>query len=77
MRAEEEDPVEHLFVASTHAYLLFFTNQGKVYWQKVWEIPQMSRESRGRAVVNLLNLSLKKRSAIAFLFATLICLATS
>ncbi|WP_146679903.1 DNA gyrase subunit A [Pirellula sp. SH-Sr6A] len=57
MRAEEEDPVEHLFVASTHAYLLFFTNQGKVYWQKVWEIPQMSRESRGRAVVNLLNLS--------------------
>ena len=57
MRAEGEDPVEHLFVASTHAYLLFFTNQGKVYWQKVWEIPQMSRESRGRAVVNLLNLS--------------------
>lgn len=57
MRKEEEDPVEHLFVASTHAYLLFFTNTGKVYWQKVWEIPQMSRESRGRAVVNLLNLS--------------------
>jgi len=57
LRAEEEDPVEHLFVASTHAYLLFFTNQGKVYWQKVWEIPQMSRESRGRAVVNLLNLT--------------------
>ena len=57
LRSEEEDPVEHLFVASTHAYLLFFTNQGKVYWQKVWEIPQMSRESRGRAVVNLLNLT--------------------
>lgn len=57
MRAEDEDPVQHLFVASTHAYLLFFTTQGKVYWQKVWEIPQMSRESRGRAVVNLLNLS--------------------
>jgi len=37
--------------------LLFFTNQGKVYWQKVWEIPQMSRESRGRAIVNLLNLT--------------------
>ncbi len=57
LRSEEEDPVEHLFVASTHAYLLFFTNQGKVYWQKVWEIPQMSRESRGRAIVNLLNLT--------------------
>ncbi len=56
-KSEEEDPIEHLFVASTHAYLLFFTNQGKVYWQKVYEIPQMSRESRGRAIVNLLNLT--------------------
>lgn len=56
-KTEEEDPVEHLFVASTHAYLLFFTTQGKVYWQKVYEIPQLSRESRGRAVVNLLNLA--------------------
>lgn len=54
---EDEDPIEHLFVASTHAYLLFFTNQGKVYWQKVYDIPQLSRESRGRAVVNLLNLA--------------------
>ncbi len=57
MKLEEEDPVEHLFVASTHDYLLFFTNQGKVYWQKVYEIPQMSRESKGRALVNLLNLT--------------------
>jgi DNA gyrase subunit A len=56
-KTEDEDPVEHLFVASTHAYLLFFTTQGKVYWQKVYEIPQLSRESRGRAVVNLLNLA--------------------
>jgi DNA gyrase subunit A len=54
---EEEDPIEHLFVASTHAYLLFFTNQGKVYWQKVYELPQLGRESRGRAIVNLLNLA--------------------
>lgn len=53
---ENEDPVEHLFVASTHAYLLFFTNLGKVYWQKVYGLPQLSRESRGRAIVNLLNL---------------------
>ncbi len=56
-KSEDEDPIEHLFVASTHAYLLFFTTQGKVYWQKVYDIPQLSRESRGRAVVNLLNLA--------------------
>lgn len=56
-KADEEDPIEHLFVASTHAYLLFFTTQGKVYWQKVYDIPLLNRESRGRAVVNLLNLA--------------------
>ena len=56
-KTEDEDPIEHLFVASTHAYLLFFTNKGKVYWQKVYGLPQLSRESRGRAIVNLLNLS--------------------
>lgn len=56
-RTDEEDPIEHLFVASTHAYLLFFTSQGKVYWQKVYDIPQLNRESKGRAVVNLLNLA--------------------
>ena len=44
-------------MASTHDYLLFFTNYGKVYWQKVYDLPQLSRESRGRAVVNLLNLT--------------------
>jgi len=54
---EEEDPIQHLFVASTHAYLLFFTNLGKVYWRKVYALPQMGRYSRGRAVVNVLNLS--------------------
>ncbi len=56
-KTEDEDPIAHLFVASTHAYLLFFTNKGKVYWQKVYGLPQLSRESRGRAIVNLLNLS--------------------
>ncbi len=54
-KSEEEDPIRHLFAASTHDYLLFFTNRGKVYWQKVYGLPQLSRESRGRAVVNLLN----------------------
>jgi DNA gyrase subunit A len=56
-KADEDDPVEHLFVSSTHDYLLFFTNKGKVYWQKVYNLPQLSRESKGRAVVNLLNLA--------------------
>lgn len=56
-KADEEDPVEHLFVTSTHDYLLFFTNKGKVYWEKVYNLPQLSRESKGRAVVNLLNLA--------------------
>lgn len=51
---EDEDPIQHLFVASTHAYLLFFTNRGRVYWLKVYDIPSLRRESRGRAIVNLL-----------------------
>jgi len=56
-KADEDDPVEHLFVTSTHDYLLFFTNLGKCYWQKVYNLPALSRESKGRAVVNLLNLA--------------------
>ncbi len=56
-KTEDEDPIQHLFVASTHAYLLFFTNFGKVYWRKVYELPQLARDSRGRAIVNLLQLA--------------------
>ena len=56
-KTEEEDPIEHLFAASTHDYLLFFTNRGRVYWQKVYDLPELARDSRGRAVVNLLNLA--------------------
>lgn len=55
-KTEDEDPVGHLFAASTHDYLLFFTNRGRVHWQKVYGLPQLSRESKGRAVVNLLQL---------------------
>jgi len=55
-KTEEEDPIEHLFVASTHSYLMFFTNLGRVHWRKVYDLPQLGRGSRGRAVVNLLNL---------------------
>ncbi len=53
---KDDDFVEHLFIASTHDYILFFTQQGMVHWLKVHEIPQGGRASRGRAIVNLLNL---------------------
>ena len=52
----DEDFVEHLFVASTHSYLLFFTTSGKVYWLKVHAIPQAGRAARGRSITNLLSL---------------------
>jgi DNA gyrase subunit A len=55
MGTKEEDFVKLLFVASTHHTFMFFTNQGRVYWLKVYEIPQAGRQSRGKAVVNLLN----------------------
>ncbi len=56
-KTEEEDPIQDLFVASTHDYMLFFTNKGRVYWHKVYGLPQLGRGSRGRAIVNLLNLA--------------------
>lgn len=56
VKAEDDDPIEHLFVASTHDYLLFFTTRGKVFWQKVYDLPLLSRTSKGRALVNLLQL---------------------
>ena len=57
----EEDFVEHLFVASTHAYLLVFTTSGKVFWLKVHEIPQAARSGRGKAIVNLLQLGAEEK----------------
>ena len=56
METKEEDIVEDLFVATTHSYLLFFTNQGKVHWLKVHEIPEGGRQAKGKAMVNLLSL---------------------
>jgi len=56
MDMKDDDYIEHLFVTSTHDYLLFFTNRGKVYRQKVYELPEGSRTSKGRALVNLLPL---------------------
>ncbi len=62
-KSEDEDPIEHVFAASTHDFLLFFSNQGQVRWRKVHELPQLSRESRGRAIVNLLQLSDEEKIA--------------
>ena len=57
MTTKEEDFVETLFVASTHDYVLICTNRGKVYWLKVYEIPEAGRAARGKAIVNLVKLS--------------------
>jgi len=57
MGTKEEDWVEHLFVASTHDYLMIFTAAGQCYWLKVWEIPVGARHARGKPIVNLLNLA--------------------
>src|SRR5215470_2639396 len=63
METKEEDVVEDLFVASTHSYLLFFTNKGKVHWLKVHEIPEGGRQAKGKAMVNVLSLSEGERVA--------------
>ena len=55
VKPKEEDFVEHLFIASSHDYFLFFSNKGRVYWKKVHEIPEAGRMSKGKAIVNLLN----------------------
>jgi DNA gyrase subunit A len=56
MDMKDDDYIEHLFVTSTHDYLLFFTNRGKIYRLKVYELPEASRTAKGRALVNLLPL---------------------
>ena len=56
MGTKDEDSVEHLFMATLHDRILFFTAGGRVYWEKVYRIPEASRQSRGKAIVNMLNL---------------------
>ncbi|MDQ3523423.1 MAG: DNA gyrase subunit A [Gemmatimonadota bacterium] len=63
MGTKEEDWVQHLFLASTHDYLMFFTREGQCYWLKVHEIPVGARASRGKPVVNLLNMDNDERIA--------------
>jgi DNA gyrase subunit A len=57
METREEDYVEQLFIGSTHDYMLFFSNLGKLYWQKIYQIPESSRTAKGKALVNLLPLA--------------------
>jgi DNA gyrase subunit A len=61
MKTKEEDFVEQLFIASSKDYLMFFTDAGKVYWLKVYEIPEAGRATRGKAIVNLLNLAANEK----------------
>jgi DNA gyrase subunit A len=60
-QTREDDFVEHFFVASTHAYLLCFTNQGQLYWLKVYDLPLMSRTSSGRSIANVLSLKSEEK----------------
>jgi DNA gyrase subunit A len=54
--SDEEDPIAHLFVSSTHDFLLFFTDSGKVHWIKVYDLPLQARTGKGRALANLITL---------------------
>jgi DNA gyrase subunit A len=64
MTTKEEDVVENVFVASTHDYCLCFTNNGRVYWLKVYDIPEASRTSRGKHIANLLHLMDERITAV-------------
>ncbi len=63
MTTKEEDFVERLFIASTHSYILVFTNKGKVHWLKVYEIPEVGSAGKGKAIVNLISVSQGERVA--------------
>ncbi len=63
MTTRDEDFIDHVFVASTHSYLLVFTNKGQVYWLKVYEIPDVGTAGKGKAIVNLVNLGKDEKIA--------------
>jgi len=63
MVTKEEDFVENIFISSTHNYILIFTNKGKAHWLKVYQVPQAGRAARGKAIVNLINISSGERVA--------------
>ena len=61
--SKEGDFIEHLFIGSTHDYLMFFTNLGRCYWHKVYDVPQMSRQSKGRSIANLVEMQADEKLA--------------
>src|SRR5579863_5086651 len=63
MKTRDEDFVEHLFIASTHSYILVFTNSGKLYWLKVYEIPDVGAAGKGKHILNLVNLAKEEQVA--------------
>jgi DNA gyrase subunit A len=65
METKEEDFVERLFTATAHSYILFFTNKGRVYWLKVHQIPEASRQAKGKAIVNLIHIGQDERVTAA------------
>ncbi|MBN2654636.1 MAG: DNA gyrase subunit A [Nitrospirae bacterium] len=65
METREEDYVEQVFIGSTHDYMLFFSNKGRLYWQKIYQIPESGRTAKGKALINLLPLSEGERISTA------------
>jgi DNA gyrase subunit A len=57
MQTRDEDAVRHLFIANTHAYILIFTDRGKCYWLRVYDVPEVSRSSKGKSIANLVHMS--------------------
>ena len=65
MRTRDEDAVTNVFVANTHSYMLVFTDRGRLYWLKVYEIPDVGAAGKGKAIVNLANLSAGRKGPCA------------
>jgi DNA gyrase subunit A len=65
METREEDFVEHLYIGSTHDHMLFFSNLGRLYWQKIYQIPESGRAAKGKALINLLPLTEGERITTA------------
>ena len=63
MRTREEDVVNHLFVASTHAYMMVFSDRGRAYWLRVHEIPDVGADGRGKSVANLVQMTAGEKIA--------------
>jgi DNA gyrase subunit A len=63
MQTREEDIVRHLFVANTHAYILIFSDRGKCYWLRVYDVPEVGRSSRGKSIANMVNMAEGERIA--------------